>query len=453
MTIGPAATWNEGAILLQPGKRALVASGPYFIVRQGQYAVSIDFHNRPIVEQGTDKALLILSVMSQGRLRAERVFDADDLAAAGRAILFEVHDNESAEGRLPLDLQLWSSGAVAAVIRSISISRIGEPTLASVWLKQTSMDWTPGLQVGAAAVSTGGAIRAQRGAVGTVVYGPYRHVLPGRYRLRLDISGEVPERSAAEIVAVLEVAFRYSYIAHQSISVADLAAGQVELEIEVGEELAGTLGFVVETKVRCLQPADLVISRLVCERLSGEMTARHGSAVLDLRDWLPLLYTGDVGTRRNNRAVNRAGAPGFILYGPYWTLPAGEYEATFVIELQKASLQGDPYEVVCWLDVAHDNEPLELGVLHRRDLASGRNNIPLGFVVTPAQADDPAFSIELRVRDNAVMPIAITAVNVKRVGEPPAFLKESNSRIKSLPERILGLAKSSLRRRWTRNSQ
>jgi hypothetical protein len=111
--------------------------------------------------------------------------------------------------------------------------------------------------------------------------------------------------------------------------------------------------------------------------------------------------------------ANRTGRPGYILYGPYWTLPAGEYEAAFVIEFQEPSPQGDPHEVVCWLDVARDNESLELVVLHRRDLASGSNTIPLRFVVTAAQASDPAFSVELRVRDKAVMPMAVTAVSVK----------------------------------------
>jgi hypothetical protein len=287
-------------------------------------------------------------------------------------------------------------------------------------LPKGKMDLTSRLTVGEAGRIESGVLRSRAGAVGTVVHGPYRYLPAGRYQLALALCGSAPEDAGVgEPVAVLEIASGHNYMAHRVVTPNDLAAGLIEIDVEVSEERALEPGFSLETRLRSLKPIDLSISGLTCERLAdAEPSAGKPASVVEVSDWLPLLFVGSCGARRNGRAVNRTGTAGHILYGPYWVLPVGLYEAIFTLNLEAAASRGNPFDIVCRLEAVSGEDHLGLTVVRREDVRE-RDRIRLTFAVTALQSRDPRFALELWLWDAAILPLAVKAVTVRRRGEVP----------------------------------
>ena len=281
-------------------------------------------------------------------------------------------------------------------------------------------DWTLGLQVGAVGIRDGSIVRSREEAIGSIAYGPYRHVFTGHYRLVLKVSGEARKDARPdEPVAVLEIASQHSYIAHRLVIPADLARGEIEIKIDVSERLAFDLGFALETRLRSLEPLRIAILQLTCERLSDQTpAASEEAAVLGIGNWLPFLSIGRAGVTGNGR-VSTTGRPGHLLYGPYWALPPGEYEAVFKLEADVAASQGSVSDIVCRFAAFSGEDHLGLTVLRRDDLQQ-QNWVRLIFVVTAERAQDPSFALELQVYDHAILPFTIEEVRVRRLGEPGA---------------------------------
>jgi hypothetical protein len=280
------------------------------------------------------------------------------------------------------------------------------------------MDWTPWLQVGEAGVFDGSMIRTREDRTGTVIYGPFRSVMPGHYRLVLKVSGEAGKDLPADSpVAVLEIASRRSYISHRVVTGGDVARGTIEIEVGITQELALEFDFALETRLRTLEPLRIAIIELICERLSDVVPAAAKQPALEIGNWLPLLYMGPAGGRRNGVTINRTGRPGHLLYGPYWTLPSGEYEATFQLVDVVVRPDGNASDVACSFEAISGNDHLGLTALRREDLQK-QDRVSLRFTVTPEQAQDSSFALELIVWDNAVALFGIEAVTVHRLGEP-----------------------------------
>jgi hypothetical protein len=285
---------------------------------------------------------------------------------------------------------------------------------------ENRIDWTPWLEVGEAGVLDGSMIRAREDQVGTVMYGPYRSMMPGHYRLVLKVSGEASKELPPDNpVAVLEIASRRTYLSHRVVTAGDVATGSIAIEVGITEELALELDFALETRLRTLEPLRLAIIELICERLSDVAPAAPQHPVLEIENWLPLLYMGPAGGRRNRVTINRTGRPGHLLYGPYWALPAGEYKANFqLVDIAKRHA-GNASDVACSFEVVSGNDHLGLAGLRREDL---QDRVSLGFTVTREQAQDSSFALELLVWDNAVVPFGVEAVTLRRLGEPAVRL-------------------------------
>ena len=84
------------------------------------------------------------------------------------------------------------------------------------------------------------------------------------------------------------------------------------------------------------------------------------------RKRLPLLYLGAARGRRNGVTINRTGRPGHLLYGPYWVLPPGDYEAIF--QLVDITGRRNASDVVCRFEAVSRDEYLGLTALRDDDL-------------------------------------------------------------------------------------
>jgi hypothetical protein len=240
--------------------------------------------------------------------------------------------------------------------------------------------------------------------------------MPGHYRLVLKVSGEAgKDLRAGSPVAVIEIASRHNYISHRVVTAGDVARGSIEIEVGITEELALELDFALETRLRTLEPLRIAIIELICERLSDVASAAPKQPVLEIGNWLPLLYMGPAGGRRDGVTINRTGRPGHLLYGPYCVRPPGKYEANFQLVDVAVRRDGNASDVACSFEVVSGNDHLGLTALRREDL---QDRVSLRFTVTPEQAQDSSFALELPVWDNAVALFGIEAVTVHRLGEP-----------------------------------
>jgi hypothetical protein len=418
MDIGPAGSWHENAIQIRIDRRGLVAYGPNLLLRPGRYEIVLEFGYIASESELVDVPLLTLAILTRRRLRTSRVLRSAELITERPLVAFEIENEPTPAGRLPVELNIISSGGVAADIRAITVRRVGESTI-SVWPDPPRMNWTPWLQVGEAGLVDGPLLRAREERTGPVIHGPYQSLTSGRYRLILKVFGQAVQGLPTDSpVAVLEVASRHNYIAHCLISGDDVARGSIEIEVNISQELAAELDFALETRLRTLEPVRIAIIELICERLSETVpTTLKQPPALDVGNWLPLLYMGAIGGRRNGVTVNRTGKPGHLLYGPYWALPAGEYEANFQLAKEPAVARCSASDAVCSFEAVSGDDYLGLTALCREDHQK-QDCVNLRFEVTPERAQDPTFALELRIWDSAIVPFGIQAVTVQRLGDP-----------------------------------
>ena len=83
-------------------------------------------------------------------------------------------------------------------------------------------------------------------------------------------------------------------------------------------------------------------------------------------------------------------APGHIIHGPYWELPAGEYGASVSLEIGDGAAKG---EVVCMLDVYNGKEIVIAGDIFADDRSTSRR-LKLSFSVAE---DDIKRPYEIRL--------------------------------------------------------
>ncbi|MBV9406063.1 MAG: hypothetical protein JO211_12025 [Acidobacteriaceae bacterium] len=177
--------------------------------------------------------------------------------------------------------------------------------------------------------------------MGAVTEGPFRHLNPGSYRIRLKLSGPSSRSDAGQAIAVLEILSQRDLLAHRLVTPSDIAKGEIELDFDVSTDQSNKPGFSMQTIVRTLAPIDLEISSLGCERLSHLSIESGRIRSLEVKEWLPLLWTGSHAMRKNGQIYYSSRKPGIVFHGPYWRLPKGRYQAVFKMEAQAPWLVGN----------------------------------------------------------------------------------------------------------------
>ncbi|MBV9568255.1 MAG: hypothetical protein JO172_08965 [Hyphomicrobiales bacterium] len=281
---------------------------------------------------------------------------------------------------------------------------------------------------------------------GVVVCGPYRHLLPGTYRFRLRVSGtKASGEDDNHPVAILEIVSRREYIDHRLITLSDLAKGEIELDVDVTTEQALSPGFSVETRFRTLVAVQVAISALSCERVSDLKPTEPGEArALLVKEWLPLLWTGHEARRKNGNIFHSSAKPSVVFFGPYWSLPEGNYEAIFTLQAEAAGwarealirgyvralrtalgsilrrarglpggIHGGRFPLCTIQAISRDIELASKMIFVGNWRA--KKEVALPFTVTTSQSEDPDFGLEFRLLAHTQLPFGFKSVVVRRI--------------------------------------
>jgi hypothetical protein len=279
-----------------------------------------------------------------------------------------------------------------------------------------AQNWTPFLRVGAHGKVVDEGIAISGDAIGNVAYGPHKHLLPGRYQFTFGITGQPrsPEFLADDIIGVVELRGRPYFIGGEPIRLRDLHAGSIKVEIEIDDELSARLDFAIDAVIRTVQPTDLTVTRLDCERIEqlGAIPAANDRS-LWLGNWLPMMLTGSAGERVGDRVVSRPGQLGAVVFGPYWTLPQGDYEASIEIAIQgpakgakNASQWAVLTEIFIGSELAHNSLTSAADALQQ--------GCKLGFVAPARPTAAAECPIQIRLFTNSPVPISISNISVRR---------------------------------------
>ena len=98
----------------------------------------------------------------------------------------------------------------------------------------------------------------------------------------------------------------------------------------------------VELRVHAVGLAVSAVRGLVVEKASDTVTPDPMPVVLRLQNWLPFLRLAPRAHADADGIVVREGRDDFVVYGPYWTLPAGHYEMIASIVPDLSSRDNNP---------------------------------------------------------------------------------------------------------------
>ena len=203
---------------------------------------------------------------------------------------------------------------------------------------KTDFDLLPLLFPGPEAGETRGSgdIAARPGVAGVMLYGLYRELPEGRYRLNLTIRldrSEIADRSTSPLR--LEILGGPYCLAARVLSIAELCSGEVDCLFDMPEPFGlqavlQPVQIVVTTNGSCAavvtgghlskaSPSDVQPAE-TCEPMKPEVA------------WLPMMCPGETVVKSPYDWQISLGEPAFAAYGPYQPLLPGHYEAVFLFQ-------------------------------------------------------------------------------------------------------------------------
>jgi hypothetical protein len=226
-----------------------------------------------------------------------------------------------------------------------------------------SQAWLPLLGIGEAGIRVGEQIRSDSKKVGWLAYGPFRFLDEGEYRISLEVELLIdePNLSNYDPCLFIEVRAGPAIIALELLRYGDLSDTNHKFSFSISKEVADGING-LETRVAALQPIAISLRALAIERTSLSPGEEHGIPVaLRINDWLPFLRLGPLGRASEIGVVAEPGPAGFVVYGPSWSLPPGNYEMVAVIEPRDEAAAP---EHVVRADVAVGNQSLVAANFH-----------------------------------------------------------------------------------------
>jgi hypothetical protein len=210
MQVGPAGVRDGGRVSTRKHVAGHVVFGSYLDLLPGRYRLTIQIEADPAVLEAAPVAPAMAIEAVCGHYIAARCNLAlEHLRNSAHSLLFTVPDDfRDYFSTQQWEFRIWTSGAVHVAITAITLHSADDERVADT----RDFDWLPLLQAGSAGIQTDVArswVSARLGNVGHVVFGPYVDLLPGRYRLSVEVAADrdslVPDSQSQEAKAPLDL--------------------------------------------------------------------------------------------------------------------------------------------------------------------------------------------------------------------------------------------------------
>ncbi|HJU10330.1 MAG TPA: hypothetical protein VJ728_05615 [Candidatus Binataceae bacterium] len=314
LSLGPLGRANGAGVTSQSGPAAFVIFGPYWPLPAGRYELIIDFEydNRaPLLEHMVIRA----DVTTGEQQLVTATFRLDQQHVASKIRLpFEMSGTASAWRQV--ETRIWSSGEEYFRITSISVNALED---------STERDLLPFLLVGDAGRRVPAGLSSIEGRNGVVAFSPSMQLSSGSYQLTLSIAvdnaSQVHEDGQGSIFALVKEGAEILDAKEIAVSTNQIEEHKLFFTVQSISDPKSSLEFFFQV----LRAPTVRLCGLTIEA-ADTTPQRRAPAVLTLRDWLPFLRTGKSAHSRKSGIFIAEGVEEFVLYGPFWALPAGQYE-------------------------------------------------------------------------------------------------------------------------------
>jgi len=249
---------------------------------------------------------------------------------------------------------------------------------------------------------------------GFVCHGPRAPLVPGSYRVTLELDAAVPTEEVSQLDQVLVVeAFVQGYVVgSRTASFSDVAAGMIELDVAIPTHLwDASLLLGLELRVLTRGRLQAILGAVVLEPSDG--SAKVVSSESMHNDWLPVMAGGNAGLRVGREIVTIPGTTGVVVAGPNWRMPRGRYLATIRTRVGQCADPDD--SVVVLIEVAVGDKVLAETALTCADMTQGQAELHFSIELEDAH---PEAQVGLRVSTLKAIDAAVTSVEVARFSEP-----------------------------------
>jgi hypothetical protein len=404
MTVGEAGERIGNQIWVKPGHVGIVCDGPYSRLQLGVYRAKIRMRAKSPLGGNPDSIVLALEIGVDGYVLGYLPISRDRLKAHEIELPFDLPESLGAEALVGgIMLCLRSLGEIDAAVEAMSVEPASKVSLG----ERRDLNWLHAQSVGDAGERVGEVVRSRPGRIGYVTYGPYWRLPKGQYRCRVKYRAEASPRLApADPVMVLELAIKGQTSAHQVLDRQGLAAGEMTLDFAVPEMVAIDREAKVELRLRCLQALNLTVEGVTTEPRAAALASELPTSM----DWLALQFPGEAGQRDGALVRSRPGRLGCVLHGPYYSLPAGQYQLRMDFEEEPRTSAGtsDPILV---LEMVIDEVIRACRAIDQQALASGSATLEFGI------PESLEAKIEARLHSIAPVRMAVKRVVVERTGD------------------------------------
>jgi len=320
---------TEGGVVAQTGPGDFVIYGPYWTLPNGRYELTVQIESeraRPITRH-----VVISEVLADERQLVAATFDlmalhcVDEHAVGALRLPFEL--SEASSDKRQVEFRIWSSGEERFTIRSVVVR-------AAEHVQQTNL--MPFLLIGRAGQHASGEIRSEGERIGLIAYSPILWLEPRVYRLNLSVVVCASHDTGEHPGALLIVKCGSNILEVLTIK----AAGSIAEESELTFEVPSHSGF--QVLLQALAAADIRLRALTIEPALAGAVRPAEAAILRIETWLPFLQTAPFAHAEQDGIVVDGGEPGYAIFGPFLTLPPGDYELVASVVPLAPDAEGEP---------------------------------------------------------------------------------------------------------------
>jgi hypothetical protein len=398
MSLGIAGERYYKTIETIPGVAGTVLSGPWRYFEPGHYVAKLKI--TPARGTGRPVAVGLFKHYALGEpvQTVPLVVSTDAPKVFG--ILFEVPPR--ADGVLPeiYDFQVTAAGVEDFTVDDLVIEQLERLPSTSDLLTMTTApfadvgDWLPHMAYANDLKRSQAGGRAEAGASGYLVTGPYWPLPSGVYAIRLELACDTADLDV--ILGRLEVTVDANLMMSRPIQPRDIVAGGVNVLFAFRQSLDFAAMRRVEVRFDSTGASGI--------DLLGLRVRKVHEAATDIPNWLAALNLGSAGERQGEVVAARLGVEGYLVTGPYCLLDAGRY-----VLLVGAGLTSLPRSRrrLALIECLIDGELVGSAPLHPHNAVIGRRSVTFDV--------DRAGGVELRIQSTGVAPFLLKSIRLKRV--------------------------------------